>query len=418
MSLFGAATSGVDPQTGSYLNKEQRIAMFRASQGRGGSGGGSDSSKKKKPGVDPQSQIVVVRKNFSSAIRTVQEQAQETTNTVATQVAKNRKDIEALYNLISAEKAAELKAEKADTRNAKLERESLLRRAREKLIEGMSSALAGLANIGRNIAEKALGPAKSLLGKILDALKFLAAAWAIDNLPTILDNIRTFLDSLPKTKEAFVDSLMNIRGTWSWLDNALGGVKRLISRIAGTAWDVSKKIYRKALDIGKKVFRSIKNFVVDLLSGVVNRLKPLIKGLWRNVTNALRPPKVQGPDLPAGMDPKVDPAAPTPKGDAPTPKGVDPDFSGDSGKGYTDAKGNPVDVKPKPKKNFFQKLGDSWNSTKDKLFGKASEQALGGADGAKVESVTEGVLEGKAPTKEQAKATGEGLEALEKDWFR
>ena len=58
----------------------------------------------------------------------------------------------------------------------------------------MSSALAGLARIGQNIADKALAPAKSLLGRLLDALKFLAAAWAIDNLPTILDNIRTFLD--------------------------------------------------------------------------------------------------------------------------------------------------------------------------------------------------------------------------------
>ena len=42
MSLFGAASSGVDPKTGSYLNKQQRIAMFRASQGNGGAGAGGD----------------------------------------------------------------------------------------------------------------------------------------------------------------------------------------------------------------------------------------------------------------------------------------------------------------------------------------------------------------------------------------
>ena len=148
--------------------------------------------------------------------------------------------------------------------------------------------------------------------------------------------------------------------------------------------------YSGNLDIGR-VFRSIKNFVVDLLSGIVNRLKPLISGMWRRVTEALRPPKVQGPELPKGMDPSVDPAAPSPKGEV--PKGTTPDFSGDSGKGYTDASGNPVEAKPKPKKNWWQKLGDSWNSTKEKVFGKASEQVVGGADAAKVDSVAEGVLE-------------------------
>ena len=59
MSLFGAATMGVDPKTGSYLSKEQRIAMFQASRGQGG-GGSASGGKGPKAQVSPQSAIVVV----------------------------------------------------------------------------------------------------------------------------------------------------------------------------------------------------------------------------------------------------------------------------------------------------------------------------------------------------------------------
>ena len=46
MSLT-SATSGVDPQTGSYLSKEQRVAMFQASRGRGGGGSAAPESGKR-----------------------------------------------------------------------------------------------------------------------------------------------------------------------------------------------------------------------------------------------------------------------------------------------------------------------------------------------------------------------------------
>ena len=79
MSLFGAATSGVDPQTGSYLSKKQRIAMFRASQGRGGYGGGSSSGDDNKPKVDPSSAIVVANK-MTGIVQSLQTFTQENVN--------------------------------------------------------------------------------------------------------------------------------------------------------------------------------------------------------------------------------------------------------------------------------------------------------------------------------------------------
>ena len=60
MSLFTSATSGVDPQTGSYLSKEQRVAMFQSSRGRGGSGSAAPESGRGR--VAPQNAIVVANK--------------------------------------------------------------------------------------------------------------------------------------------------------------------------------------------------------------------------------------------------------------------------------------------------------------------------------------------------------------------
>ena len=62
MNLFGAATSGVDPQTGSYLSKEQRVAMFQASRGQGGGG----DAKKRKQGS--QAAIIVANKTIDDEL--------------------------------------------------------------------------------------------------------------------------------------------------------------------------------------------------------------------------------------------------------------------------------------------------------------------------------------------------------------
>lgn len=372
MSLFGAATSGVDPQTGSYLNKEQRIAMFRASQGRGGAGGGSGSQRDKKPRVDPQSAIVVVRKNFSNALRTVQEQTQEATSSVADQVAANRKSIENLYKLVNAQRDAELKQERAETRNARLQRENLLRKARESLVEGVSSALAGIATFGKGLAEKALGPAKSLLDKLLQALGLLGAAWAVDNLPGILDGIRNFLDSLPKTKQELINSLSKVRGTWSWLDNALKGVKSLIGKVARTAFNVARTIFTKAIDIGKRVFTSIKNFLGDVLNGILRRMRPLVNNLWNGIRNLFRKPADVETPKPSGTPdtpkPSGTPDAPTPKGQPQQPPGQTPDAPKPGATTDTPSPSQPGKAAQPQTKNVFQRFYDSQVENIKKIF--------------------------------------------------
>ena len=91
MDLFGAATMGVDPQTGSYLTKEQRVAMFRASRGMGGGSRRGDGAAR--PGVNPQSAIVVSKPKLGEIVQTLQKSYEKTAENINDQVQNNKKNI-------------------------------------------------------------------------------------------------------------------------------------------------------------------------------------------------------------------------------------------------------------------------------------------------------------------------------------
>ena len=114
MSLFGAATSGVDPKSGSYLSRDQRVAMFRASRGQGGGGTGASGGGS---GVTAKSAIVVSNK-MTSVVQKLQTSYQESTSTVAEQVARNRRDLQSITNVISANRKSELVEEKQRLNNS------------------------------------------------------------------------------------------------------------------------------------------------------------------------------------------------------------------------------------------------------------------------------------------------------------
>lgn len=334
MSVYGAATSGVDPQTGSYLSAEQRIAMFKGAtgrtgySGRSGGDGGSGGSGGSKRTVNPQSAIVVVNK-MSSSIQTLQTNFQETTGTVSNQVVENKSAIDGLYNLINAKRDQELKEEKKETENLRLTGEQALRNAREKLIEGLSTALAGLARAGQVAASAVIKPVEGLFQRLLKVLGMLAAAWAVENLPKIIDAFSEWDLSLEGIKDKFVEAALQTRGLWSVLDRVLQPVKNLISRIARKALSVGRYIFQKAISIGRKIFEKIGTFLRKVISKVVSGIKNLVVNGFKNIRNAFRPP------------------TPTPNPNTPKlPPGSSPDPSG----GGTTPKPKP---KPKPKFNIF-----------------------------------------------------------------
>ena len=104
MKLLGAATSGVSPQTGSYLSKEDRIAMFKNASGRRGyagrssGGGGKSDDVAQTANVQATSAIVAVN-SVTSTLQKLQVTNQQTIEEVQVQVEKNRNDISNLYSL-------------------------------------------------------------------------------------------------------------------------------------------------------------------------------------------------------------------------------------------------------------------------------------------------------------------------------
>lgn len=342
MSLFGAATSGVDPKSGSYLSRDQRVAMFRASRGQGGGGTGASGGGS---GVTAKSAIVVSNK-MTSVVQKLQTSYQESTNTVAEQVAKNKRDLQSITNVISANRKSELVEEKAETKQLRLDRASKLRQAREGLIEGLSKAGQGIISAGQAAAEKVTKPIQGLLQRLLGVIGSLVAAWAFDNFDTILNWATNLGDKISDLVSDFTGDWTNIRGAWSILDNLLGGVKTFIGRVARKAFDVGRFIARKGYEIGKRVFTTI----TDFISSVVSRIFDSLMGLGRKVKDFLRGLLPGADDAVKGADAARDAAR---GGDAlrDGAKALPP--AGGTG-------GKPPTVKPKG--NFFTRGLDSLRS--------------------------------------------------------
>lgn len=274
MSLT-TATTGVDPQTGSYLSKEQRIAMFQASRGRGG-GGGNSPGGNKRPQVQPQNAIVVANK-MASVVQTLQTNTQSTVQAVNVKVQENAQSIQNLYKSVQENRAAEARVEKEETKDLRAERENALRLGKEKLIEGMSAAVAGLAGLGRKAADAALKPVMGFWDKLKALLANLAAAWVIRNLPSIIEGIKKFTNWLGDFKSWLPSSLLSLRGVWSIADNIIRSMWRGFKRIAGTIFRIATWLPRKLFQLTKRIFTPIGRFIVNFVRRIVNFIKPIVK---------------------------------------------------------------------------------------------------------------------------------------------
>ena len=280
MDLFGAATMGVDPKTGSYLSKEQRVAMFRASRGQGGAGGGGA----KVPGggtratVDPKSSIVAVKKNVMAVVETLQKNYQENAAGVAEQVARNAENINDLGKAVYENQKAELDREQKLLSSARKKRSNYLQQMREGLIEGMSNLGAAAGKVVKGVGNAAFKKSKGFLEKLKSALLLLGAAWVIDNLPAI--------EAAWKTLQ---DVFKNFPTTMEELGEQAKGAGTLISKMLGKGWDAVKSFGKKVGDTaswfkkqaGKllgKVFKAIKDFVVNLVTKGVDAVKDALKG--------------------------------------------------------------------------------------------------------------------------------------------
>lgn len=310
MDSTGAAIKdGVNPETGEYLSKAQRIAMFRASRGGFGGGGGGGTSSGGK--VNPTNAIVAVNR-LSTALQTVQKNYQSTANTVAEQVTQNRSSINNIATNIAETREQETKNIIADTRAAQRARENYLRGAAESLREGIGKAAgAAISGAGR-AAKAAIQPARGLLQRILGALGYLLGAWALDNLPELQKRLKNFFKKLPQFPKLALNFLTNFRGFGSILDIIFRRAFSTLNAIARGATRSIRWIIRKSGELIGKIFTPIKNFLSNLVSKLISKLKNVYGGLVQSFKNLLPNgggkapiPKTSGsPDTPKLDKPK------------------------------------------------------------------------------------------------------------------
>lgn len=283
MSLFGSATSGVDPQTGSYLSAEQRIGMFKNATGRGGYSGRSSGENNN---VASKSSIVVVNK-LSEISKKLQNNFVSATEDVVQRVEENRRSISDIYEFIKTEQDQKLKVEKKETKESKLNFQKMRMRLRESLIEGISKITAGASELGRKIGDSAAKPVLGFLEKLKEALMAIGGAWLIQNLPTIIDKLEEIFNDFGSFQETIKKELLNQRG---WASGVEYFLRRLATRLKGLGkLGVSAARYIKnALGrITSKVFGTISTFVKGVFESIFEKLKNLFGGLVKRAKDLI-----------------------------------------------------------------------------------------------------------------------------------
>ena len=276
MDLFGSAINGIDPQNGSYLSKERRIAMFQASRGYSGGNDGTNSEKKRVK-VSPQNSIVVVNK-FAEITQTLSNNYEKVNYEVSQQVEKNRSNIENLYSIIQTQRKNTLSTEKLETRNALIKEEKNRRKSKENLIEGISSSAAAAVAPLQKAASAAVKPLKSFWEKIRNFLLLIGSAWVIDNLSSIQKKIKDYFSDIENLKLTSFNALTNLRGVFSIFDGIIKSITRLIGGVIKTAFRVGQFIATSAIRISRSVFGAIKKVVTTVLKTIFKGITGLIEG--------------------------------------------------------------------------------------------------------------------------------------------
>jgi hypothetical protein len=127
-----------------------------------------------------------------------------------------------------------------------------------------------------------MAPVKGMLDKLFELLGLLGAAWAIDNLPTILATIDDFTSNLPSLGDALNNAfnfLTGTRGVFSILDGMFQPIKNFIGKIFRKATEVTAWIIRKGSTLIGTVFTKIKNFLIEFFSTIIRRTAELLSNL-------------------------------------------------------------------------------------------------------------------------------------------
>ena len=273
MNPFGPSPDGIDPQTGSYLSKEQRIAMFQASRGQGGSGG--SAAGRGSAIVKAQSSIVVVNK-LESVAKTL-ETSFATTNNISEQVAQNARDIRNIYEVINTFQDREID-ERDEEIEQKIERRQSLRMSmRERMIEGIAGLAAAGAAATKKVVTAAAKPVIGLLERLRNALLLLTGAWIIRNMPSILAKLEGIFEDFNKTERQLAEQLLKQRGWASGVEYFIRKVTSKVFAIARGVVRLGRFVASKFASITGRIFNSLKTFTGRVFGHILDAASRLFK---------------------------------------------------------------------------------------------------------------------------------------------
>jgi hypothetical protein len=257
------AQRGVNPLTGSYLSKRERIAMFRSvnvSSSAFGGGGGGRGLVRSSAAIVPQTTAIVRRNEqdigtLSDSVRVIAAKVQDlggTVNTVANSVTKNQ--------LLEAEKARQENKQEEQLAN------EALRTGREDELEKklQSSLLKPVQAI--------ISRAQGIFERIKTALGFLLGGWLTKAGIALFDARRKGLTKrFEELKKNLRNSLIQIGAVLLAATLGFGILGRILSRLAFKIAGLSAKIlllpFRALSRLGLNLLRRLPGFSRATVTG-------------------------------------------------------------------------------------------------------------------------------------------------------
>jgi len=281
------AQRGVNPLTGSYLSKRERIAMFRSanvSSSAFGGGRGGRGLVRSSAAIVPQTTAIVKRNEqdigtLADSVRVIATKVKDlggTVNTVANSVSQNQ--------LLEAEKARQENKQEEQLANEEL------RTGREDTLE--KKLQTALFQPVQKIAAKA----QNLFGRIRTAMLFLLGGWLTNSLISLFDARRKGLTGkFEEIKKNLQKSLLQIGAVLLAATLGFGLLTRILGRLAFKIAGLSAKIlllpFRALGRLGLNLLRKLPGFSrVTGTQGarLLNRGRNIVQGGARVTTSGGR----------------------------------------------------------------------------------------------------------------------------------
>ena len=283
------AQRGVNPLTGSYLSKRERIAMFRSanvSSSAFGGGRGGRGLVRSSAAIVPQTTAIVKRNEqdigtLADSVRVIATKVKDlggTVNTVANSVSQNQ--------LLEAEKARQENKQEEQLANEEL------RTGREDALE--KKLQTALFKPVQKIAAKA----QNLFGRIRTAMLFLLGGWLTNSLLSLFDARRKGLkDKFEEIKKNLQKSLLQIGAVLLAATLGFNLLTRILGRLAFKIAGLSAKIlllpFRVLGRLGLNLLRKVPGFSRAAVTGtqgarLLNRGKNIVQGGARVTTSGGR----------------------------------------------------------------------------------------------------------------------------------